>query len=221
MIANVSPNSSSCEHTLNTLRYADRVKGSLGLMLYPMPNAVAKPGYHCLNGSRPLSRAQEGEECKTAGLLEWRLAQQQCSSDWLGATCDRADQASCPYGGCQGGALTLLTLCRVGRCTARSQSSCILLQSSLHLNLPVQQTQCCHAGARLCTRCCAVSHAASGFAGPLAATRGCTQSTVTTASRPATFCHPAEEHALPCSSGSQTVHHPRKATITGPVSCRL
>ena len=26
MVANISPNSSSCEHTLNTLRYADRVK---------------------------------------------------------------------------------------------------------------------------------------------------------------------------------------------------
>lgn len=27
MIANISPNSASVEHTLNTLRYADRVKG--------------------------------------------------------------------------------------------------------------------------------------------------------------------------------------------------
>ena len=26
MIANISPNTSACEHTLNTLRYADRVK---------------------------------------------------------------------------------------------------------------------------------------------------------------------------------------------------
>lgn len=28
MIANISPNNSSVEHTLNTLRYADRVKGA-------------------------------------------------------------------------------------------------------------------------------------------------------------------------------------------------
>jgi hypothetical protein len=30
MIANISPNNGSVEHTLNTLRYADRVKGRLG-----------------------------------------------------------------------------------------------------------------------------------------------------------------------------------------------
>lgn len=30
MIGNISPNSASCEHTLNTLRYADRVKGKCG-----------------------------------------------------------------------------------------------------------------------------------------------------------------------------------------------
>ena len=31
MIANVSPSGLSCEHTLNTLRYADRVKGVITL----------------------------------------------------------------------------------------------------------------------------------------------------------------------------------------------
>ncbi len=34
MIANISPNSASVEHTLNTLRYADRVKGGQWVMVW-------------------------------------------------------------------------------------------------------------------------------------------------------------------------------------------
>lgn len=39
MIANISPSSSSVEHTLNTLRYADRVKGATPLVLSTAPQA--------------------------------------------------------------------------------------------------------------------------------------------------------------------------------------
>ncbi len=35
MIANVSPAATSCEHTLNTLRYADRVKG-MSIQMIPV-----------------------------------------------------------------------------------------------------------------------------------------------------------------------------------------
>ena len=42
MIANISPCSSSVEHTLNTLRYADRVKGVArrGLRALPLLSSV-------------------------------------------------------------------------------------------------------------------------------------------------------------------------------------
>ena len=45
MIANISPNASSVEHTLNTLRYADRVKGERTQhgLLCPPAFSVATP----------------------------------------------------------------------------------------------------------------------------------------------------------------------------------
>ena len=36
MIANVSPGTSSCEHTMNTLRYANRVKQLKGTLRWPL-----------------------------------------------------------------------------------------------------------------------------------------------------------------------------------------
>lgn len=41
MIANVSPNALSCEHTLNTLRYADRVKGILSPAIMLTPRGIS------------------------------------------------------------------------------------------------------------------------------------------------------------------------------------
>ena len=68
MIANVSPNSASCEHTLNTLRYADRVKGATRLELQCESAAHDEhqhPELSNRNGSRHhfmvLDRVEEGE----------------------------------------------------------------------------------------------------------------------------------------------------------------
>lgn len=47
MIATVSPNSASCEHTLNTLRYADRVKQLKKGVQVPLPSALP-PGAELL-----------------------------------------------------------------------------------------------------------------------------------------------------------------------------
>lgn len=51
MIANISPNSASCEHTLNTLRYADRVKELRKDKPYRTPGAVTPGPIGALGGA--------------------------------------------------------------------------------------------------------------------------------------------------------------------------
>ncbi|CEO97869.1 hypothetical protein PBRA_005983 [Plasmodiophora brassicae] len=67
MVANISPNSGSCEHTLNTLRYADRVKE------LKKPGARAAPArdaYMPHRVSTPARQLREAHDSLVSGILE-------------------------------------------------------------------------------------------------------------------------------------------------------
>jgi hypothetical protein len=64
MIANISPTASCVEHTLNTLRYADRVKGEWGVAWCVLSDAAAQGA--SLVAVRP-DRARAASSCVCAG----------------------------------------------------------------------------------------------------------------------------------------------------------
>lgn len=62
MIANISPTASCVEHTLNTLRYADRVKGGrVVAMLLPRCAERIKPLLGCSDGPTSPFRPPPGD----------------------------------------------------------------------------------------------------------------------------------------------------------------
>jgi hypothetical protein len=78
MIANISPNAGSCEHTLNTLRYADRVKGLSRNQRSSMGggNAPPQPPPTFLSPSAPPAAAKNSEAQSLVPPLPPKLSAQ-------------------------------------------------------------------------------------------------------------------------------------------------
>ena len=129
MIANVSPNSASCEHTLNTLRYADRVKGNIQLHTSSRPTTLQMPDVHDVD-----SPARSGaiiRQCTRATKMKvkGRFFLLETDVKWKGLVGLHMGTMSTQAGGCTSRWLNIAAELKKGKPTGAAAAVDILMKA--------------------------------------------------------------------------------------------